>query len=292
MNASGVRATSSPLAATLPDAWTAGVASSTFAASRRGCGMKAFLALLHRDLLVARRQLVIFLVRTLIQPAFLVFVLGYLMPQMQLVHPSIQGVLIPGMVGLSMFFAGMQAVTFPLIDDFGYSGELDDRLMAPIGVRYVAIEKILVGALHALLAGAMVLPLSAMLVPFQQILPWNELVPFLLDGLAVALLSSSFGLFLGVLIPPRKLGVVTAAVVAPLLFLGCTYYPWKALAVFPVLQRAVLLNPLVYACEGLRGVLTPTLPHMEVLWSVIGTLISLLLLAVVGVRRFERKLTE
>lgn len=254
--------------------------------------IRTFLALLHRDLLVGRRQVGIFLVRTLIQPAFLVFVLGYLMPRMQLVHPSMQYVLIPGMVGLSMFFAGMQAVTFPLIDDFGYSRELDDRLMAPIGVRFVALEKILVGAAHALLAGAAVLPLSAMLIPFQQILPVNEVGPLLGEGLAVALLSSSFGLFLGVIIPPRKIGVTTAAVVAPLLFLGCTYYPWKSLAAFPVLQRVVLLNPLVYACEGLRGVLTPTLPHMDLVWSVTGTVVSLLLLATVGIYRFEQKLMD
>lgn len=280
------------LAAASPEIWQERIAGQAMASSRRGCAVKTFLALLHRDLLVGRRQVGIFLIRTLIQPAFLVFVLGYLMPRMQLVHPSMQFLLIPGMVGLSMFFAGMQAVTFPLIDDFGYSGELDDRLMAPIGVRYVAIEKILVGAVHALLAGTMVLPLSALLIPFQHILPWNEILPLMLDGLAVALLSSSFGLFLGVLIPPRKLGVTTAAVVAPLLFLGCTYYPWKALAAFPVLQRLVLLNPLVYACEGLRGVLTPTLPHMNLVWSVTGTLVSLALLATIGVHRFERKLTE
>lgn len=292
MNLPGAPAVSPSLSAPAPEAWRQGVNGQSFVTSRRGCAVKTFVALLHRDLLVGRRQLGIFLIRTLIQPAFLVFVLGYLMPRMQLVHPSMQYVLIPGMVGLSMFFAGMQAVTFPLIDDFGYSGELDDRLMAPIGVRYVAIEKILVGAVHALLAGTMVLPLAAFLIPLRQLLPWHAIIPFMADGLAVALLSSSFGLFLGVLIPPRKLGVVTAAVVAPLLFLGCTYYPWKALAAFPVLQQVVLLNPLVYACEGLRGVLTPNLPHMNLFWSVTGTLVSLLLLAVIGVRRFERKLTE
>jgi ABC-2 type transport system permease protein len=38
---------------------------------------------------------------------------------------------------------------------------------------------------------------------------------------------------------------------------GCAYYPWSMLRPFKVLQYAVLINPLVYASEGLRGSLPP-----------------------------------
>jgi ABC-2 type transport system permease protein len=34
------------------------------------------------------------------------------------------------------------------------------------------------------------------------------------------------------------------------------------LAVVPVLQYIVLVNPLVYVAEGMRGALTPSVPHM------------------------------
>jgi len=39
-------------------------------------------------------------------------------------------------------------------------------------------------------------------------------------------------------------------VLAPMIMFGCAYYPWSALKAFPVLQIAVLANPLVYASEG------------------------------------------
>ena len=37
---------------------------------------------------------------------------------------------------------------------------------------------------------------------------------------------------------------------APLIFFGCVYYPWSVLNSFPLLQKVVLINPLVYAARG------------------------------------------
>jgi ABC-2 type transport system permease protein len=78
-------------------------------------------------------------------------------------------------------------------------------------------------------------------------------------------------------------------VITPMIFFGCTYYPWSALNNFPVLQKAVLINPLVYASEGLRAALVPRFPH---LWSpaifVALTVFDILFLAI-GLKRFQSK---
>ena len=50
-----------------------------------------------------------------------------------------------------------------------------------------------------------------------------------------------------------------------MIFFGCTYYPWVALDKVPLLKWLVLVNPLVYVAEGMRGVLTPGVPHMDLL---------------------------
>ena len=78
-------------------------------------------------------------------------------------------------------------------------------------------------------------------------------------------------------------------VVAPMIFFGCTYYPWSALANFPMLQKAVLLNPMVYASEGLRGTLVPQFPHLSLLTVVAGLVCFNVLLLVIGLRQFHRK---
>ena len=59
----------------------------------------------------------------------------------------------------------------------------------------------------------------------------------------------------------------------PMIFFGCTYYPWARLTSVPWFQMLVLVNPLVYASEGFRAALTPNLPHMP-LWLIFGGLVG------------------
>jgi ABC-2 type transport system permease protein len=58
---------------------------------------------------------------------------------------------------------------------------------------------------------------------------------------------------------------------------------------FPVLQRVVLVNPLVYASEGLRGTLVPQFPHLSMVAIFVGLIFFDVLLLGVGLRQFHRK---
>ncbi len=78
-------------------------------------------------------------------------------------------------------------------------------------------------------------------------------------------------------------------VLTPMIFFGCTYYPWSALAHFPVLQKIVLLNPLVYASEGLRGTLVPQFPHISVLAVLVALTLFDVLFLLTGLSQFRRK---
>jgi ABC-2 type transport system permease protein len=78
-------------------------------------------------------------------------------------------------------------------------------------------------------------------------------------------------------------------VMTPMIFFGCTYYPWSALNTFPILQKAVLINPLVYASEGLRATLVPQFPHLSVMAVILALLFFDVLLLIVGLRQFEAK---
>jgi ABC-2 type transport system permease protein len=105
----------------------------------------------------------------------------------------------------------------------------------------------------------------------------------------VALFSACGGLALGCSIDQNHIGLMFSMVLTPMIFFGCTYYPWSALAHFPILQKIVLLNPLVYASEGLRGTLVPQFPHIPVIAVLIAlTLFDVLFLAT-GLSQFRRK---
>src|SRR5438093_13490547 len=82
--------------------------------------------------------------------------------------------------------SSMQAVALPLVIDFGWSKEIEDRLLAPISIAGVGVEKILVGVIQAIIAGIVVLPLAWLLMRVHLNLATNDVVHFVL----VALLSS------------------------------------------------------------------------------------------------------
>jgi ABC-2 type transport system permease protein len=81
-------------------------------------------------------------------------------------------------------------------------------------------------------------------------------------------------------------------VVLPLTFLGAVYYPWKTLEAIRWLQILVLVNPLVYMCEGFRAALTTGVPHMS-LWAIYGALtLFAIVLTWVGVEGFTKRTTS
>src|SRR5436853_4077429 len=87
----------------------------------------------------------------------------------------------------------------------------------------------------------------------------GELILIVLLG---SMAFSALGMWLGTAISPQQIGLMFSVIIAPMLFFGCAYYPWRGLDVVPVLKYAVLINPMVYVAEGLRGALTPHVPHM------------------------------
>ena len=86
-----------------------------------------------------------------------------------------------------------------------------------------------------------------------------------------------------------QIGLMFSMVLAPMISFGCVYYPWSVLKAFPVLQKVVLLNPLVYASEGLRGTLAPQYPHMSPVVVIAALAVIDVLLIVLGLRQFYRK---
>jgi ABC-2 type transport system permease protein len=251
--------------------------------------LKTFLALLARDAHVARRNIVPLLFQTFLQPLMFVFIFGRVMVGSGYMPSSYKSLLLPGIMALCMVGTGIWAVAMPLIGEFQFTREIEDRLLAPMDISWLAIEKVIAGTLQALVAGLMVIPCAWLLLRPGVELNLRAPLLFALVALLVALFSATGGLALGCSINQNHIGLMFSLVVAPMIFFGCTYYPWSALTNFPILKRAVLINPLVYASEGLRGTLVPQFPHLSLL-AVLGALIFFngLLLAL-GLRWFHGK---
>jgi ABC-2 type transport system permease protein len=250
---------------------------------------KTFLALLSRDAHVARRNFIPLLLQTFLQPMMFVFIFGHVMVSSGYMPTSYKSLLLPGIMAISMIFTGVWAVAMPLIGEFQFTHEIEDRLLAPIENSWLAIEKVLFGAAQAVVAGLVVMPAAWLLLrPGVEL---NVQSPFVFAAviLLVAFLSACGGLALGCSVSQTQIGLMFSLVLTPMIFFGCTYYPWSALANFPILQKVVLVNPLVYASEGLRGTLVPQFPHLPIIAVFLALLIFDSLLLAVGLRQFRRK---
>ena len=249
---------------------------------------KAFWALLARDVHVARRNLFTLLFQTFLQPLLFVFIFGRVMVGSGYMPAQYKSLLLPGIMAISMVFTGIWAVAMPLIAEFQFTREIEDRLLAPIDTAWVAVEKVVVGLVQALLAGLIVIPLGWLILrPLE--LHVNHPALFALITVLVAGFAACGGLALGCSVDQQHIGLMFSMVLTPMIFFGCTYYPWSALDKFPILKYAVLINPLVYASEGLRGSLVPQFPHLSLAIVLGAMLIFDGLFLVVGLRRFQSK---
>jgi len=253
-----------------------------------GMMARTFLALMVRDVMVLRKTAFAFILRTAMQPFLLVFVFGYVLPKIGQGPQRFADVLLPGLIGTAIIFQGIQAVALPLVQEFGYTKEIEDRVLAPLPVWGVALEKITVGALQAVLAALVVFPF-VYLIPAKRpdiTFDWINLIIILLLACFV---SGSLGLAIGTAFSPRQVPLIFSVIVIPVTFLGCVYYPWDNLHTIPWLKVAVLINPLVYVSEGLRGSLTPQYGHMNWIAVYAGILVALVSFTYLGLRGFEKR---
>jgi ABC-2 type transport system permease protein len=250
---------------------------------------KTFLAMLARDAQVARRNLVTLLLQTFLQPLMFVFIFGRVMVGSGFMPPAYKSLLLPGIMALSMVGTGIWAVAMPLISEFQFTREIEDRLLAPMEISWLAVEKVVFGTMQALAAGLMVIPCAWLLLRPGVDLKLHAPLLFAMVAVLVALFSAVGGLALGCSIEQTHIGLMFSLVVAPMIFFGCTYYPWSALANFPIMQKIVLINPLVYASEGLRGTLVPQFPHLPMIAAVAGLLFFDVVLMTFGLRQFHKK---
>lgn len=264
---------------------------------RLGVYTRAFVGLIARDVRVLQRDVVPFLLRTVMNPVMFTFVFAYVFPKIgegfrASGATDFATILVPGLVAVAMIFQGIAAVALPLVNEFGRTKEIEDRLMAPLPIAAVAAEKIVFGAIQSMIAALVVFPVVSA-IPASPVAIQVASWPLLIVVLVLAsLISGAFGLVIGTLFTPQQVPLIFSIIVIPVTFLGCVYYPWALLDPLPWLKYSVLVNPVVYVSEGMRAALTPEVPHMDPLAFLLAMTLMLSLLTAAGLRSFLRRVTS
>jgi len=143
--------------------------------------------------------------------------------------------------------------------------------------------------IQAMVAGLVVIPLAWLVLGRGVGLSIHSPLEFIAIIVLVSAFSACGGLALGCSMNQQHIGLMFSMLLTPMIFFGCTYYPWSALEKFPILQKAVLINPLVYASEGMRATLVPQSSHLSTVASLVALLFFDAVLLAVGLWQFDKK---
>jgi ABC-2 type transport system permease protein len=266
---------------------------------------KTFAAMMAREFRVLGRNAPSTFIRAVMQPLLFAFVFAYVLPKIGSGFGTagaaagsspvtFSTILVPGLMGSMFLMQGMFGTTMPLVMEFSWQRTIEDRALAPVPIRVLAIQKMTAGAIQALIGAAIVFPVVYWVHapgqgPHVDVTNWFLLIVVMVFA---STLTAAMGLWLGTVVDPRKMQMVFAVVLLPLTMLGCVYYPWSALHVIQWLQIAVLINPMVYMTEGLRAALTPSLGHMP-LWAILIALIGgTVIFGSLAVRTFHNRVVN
>ncbi|TVT57599.1 ABC transporter permease [Amycolatopsis rhizosphaerae] len=247
---------------------------------------RTFFAVLWRDVFVTGRELLPFLAQVVVQPFFMLFIFGKVLTGIGYVQGNFAQILLPGMVALTGFLTGLQNTTMPLILDFSWTREIEDRLLAPMPIPLVALEKVVFGALRGIVAALLIVPIGYLILSgiHWPASAWPGVLGLIVLG---SLAGAAIGMTIGTLVQPRRIQIMFAVVLMPLMFTGSTQFPWFGLTNLRWFQVICALNPLTYVSEGMRSLLLAGQIRSIPLWIDIPVIVlALAVFLTIGVKGF------
>ena len=254
----------------------------------RATQRRAFFAVLYRDVYVTYRELPAFLAQVILQPLFMLFVFGKVLRSLGYTQHGYTDLLFPGLVALTSVLTAMQTLAFPLVAEFGWTREIEDRLLAPMPTSFVALEKVVFAMLRSFTAALVMIPVGILILGS---IPWRWAgLPLFIAGLVFgALVGAALGLLMGTLVQPSRINLLFSLVFTPLLFTGCSQYPWPSLSSLRWFQVITACNPMTYVSELMRAALVPEVPHIRP-WVCFAVLVpAVTVLLTLGMRGFFRR---
>ncbi|MDR7280755.1 ABC transporter permease [Catenuloplanes atrovinosus] len=230
-------------------------------APARPSALGAFAAILWRDVFVTGKEIWVFLAQTALQPLFMLFVFAKVLNAGGYVSEEYSLLLLPGIVALTAFLTALQTVALPMVMEFSFTKEIEDRLLAPLPTWAVAVEKLTIAVARAMVSVVIMFPIGFLVL---GAVPWHPPgVPLMVVALLLgSWVGAAIGLTLGTVVQPSRISIMFALILTPLMFTGATQYPWKSLDSMAWFQVVTLFNPLTYLSEAVRAASVPDVPHI------------------------------
>jgi ABC-2 type transport system permease protein len=147
---------------------------------------------------------------------------------------------------------------------------------------------VLFAVVRSLIATLIMIPVGILILGS---IPWRWAgFPLFVAGLLLgALVGAGFGLLMGTLVRPERITLLFSLVFTPLLFTGCSQYPWPLLDQIRWFQILTACNPMTYVSELLRGAMVPEVPHIRPWICIVVLIFAVSALLFVGLKGFYRR---
>ncbi|MEM2122528.1 MAG: ABC transporter permease [Candidatus Bathyarchaeia archaeon] len=188
------------------------------------------------------------LVANIIQPFFFLMVFGFGFSSFRFgLDLNYMDFLAPGMVTMSVVFSSLFAGVSVIWDrQFGF---LKEMLVAPVSRLTIAFGQTLGGSTIAVAQGLIVLGIS--LILGVKVNPLGVL-PALIFMVLIAFSSVSLGLAIASRLEDfHGFQLIMNLLIMPLIFLSSAFFPIHSVPGW--MKPVMLVNPLTYAVDGLRG---------------------------------------
>lgn len=247
--------------------------------------MHFVVTLLYRNLIIARANAKLILIRALIQPTMYLFVFGHVVGRMISPGSGDYGsVVAPGVIAIAAVTAPFTTIGGSVLAGYYYR-TIEEWLLAPVSLRTVFVALVVSGMCSSLLNSLLVTILVWLILGLA---PQDFVYFFLVAGSGGLLFSLLILILLLAPEQPNKGQELFSLLMMLMTFFGCTFYSYSMLEA-PFSWIALLL-PTTYISEGLRAAYMPGSVHLPLLSVLCGLVTTTLLLSFAAEFIFRRRL--
>lgn len=247
--------------------------------------MHFVLTLLRRNLIIARADARLILIRTVVQPAVYLFVFGHVVGRLMPAGAGGYGsVVAPGIIAIAVVTAPFITIGGAVLAGYYYR-TLEEWILAPVSLRTVFLALVTAGTCASLVNSALVTTLVWLILGLA---PQDPFYLFLVAGSGGLLFSMLILIVLLVPERPDKGQEVFSLLMMLMTFFGCTFYSYDMLDA-PFRWIALLL-PTTYISEGLRAAYMPASSHLSLPSVAGGLAAAAVVLSLVADFAFRRRL--
>lgn len=253
--------------------------------------IKVLFTLIYKDLVILKKDFWGTFLDMLIWPAIASIVFGYIMPQIANVRSDYGGFVLLGAIITIATVSALDSAT-QIISDMDNNRMIDYYLTLPISPALFFVKEAISITLKSLILTLPIFPLGKLLLLKKFSLLHLSFIKFCLMYICITVFIGFFALWIISWIKNQEAVIhVWLRLYNPMMWFGGLLFSWQQIYhAIPAISYLMLLNPITYATEGLRGSVLGQENFINFWVCLLVLLIYTFLIAVISIKTLLKRL--